>query len=307
MQKIERTLVGLISHNRLDFTRDAVSCVLKADAPFDFLIVDAGSEASVKDEIYALSQSLGARFFSLENRNCNGARDLINHYGLYYDYVFYVDNDALPPPGWLDAMLDAARSSGAALIGAPQASLGAVVPRFVGSFDYPHDNTIVFKEWEGPLTGVQPLDWVTGHCLAVRGDFLRRVWTHFSLWERWKKFPIDLDDIDLAMMAQSLGETVVAAPIVIPQNRAFQNRQQTDSYRQVRDDFHNYATSCVSFWREWNRNVLLNWNFGYTAKNYKPGRIYDAELAREFKVLVEMTRSLAPAVHNVLMKKLAET
>jgi GT2 family glycosyltransferase len=304
-RKVNRVLVGLISHNRLDFTKDAVSCVLKSRAPFDFLIVDAGSETLVKDEVFALSRKSGARFFSLENRNCNGARDLINHYGLYYDYVIYMDNDALPPPGWLDVMLDVAKSSEAALIGAPQAALGDVAPRFVGSFDYPHETTIVFKEWEGPLAEAQQVDWVTGHCLAVRGDFLRRIWTRFRLWERWRKFPIDLDDIDLAMMATKLGETVVAAPLIVPQNRSLQAVQETDSYRVDRDDFHNYATSCVSFWKEWNLNALLNWNSGYTAKNYKPGRIYDDELARDFAILVDMIRGWAPAVHDVLMNKLA--
>jgi glycosyltransferase involved in cell wall biosynthesis len=299
-----RILVGLISHNRFTFTKEAVAHILKTQTPFDFLIVDAGSEAQVKSAVFELSQQAGARLFSLENRNCNGARDVINHYGLYYDYVIYIDNDALPPAGWLDALLEAGES-GAALIGAPQAALGGAEPRFVGSFDFPRKEMILFKEWEAPLDATQKVDWVTGNCLAVRGDFLRRIWMEFKLWERWRKFPIDLDDIDLAMMARKLGEPVVAAPLIVPQNRAFARSQEAADYRLERDDFHNYALSCVWFWKEWHYNPLLNWNSGYTAINYKPGRIYDQRLAQEFRCLVDMLRDYSPAVHDVLTAKLA--
>jgi len=306
MQDTQRVLVGLISHNRFNFTKDAVNNILRTDTPFDFLIVDCGSEPDTTRDVFELARSVAARFVSIENRNCNGARDIINHYGLYYDSVVYIDNDAIPPAGWLEAMVHAGRSSGAALIGAPQAA-GDGAPAFLGSFEYPQDDLIVFKEWEQPLAGIQRLDWVTGNCLAVNGAFLRRIWPKYRLWERWRKFPIDLDDIDLAMMAKTLGEPVVAVPIVVPQNRSLEHNREGDSYRLDRDDFHNYALSCVSFWNEWRYNPLLNWNSGYTAKNYKPGRIYDASLAEEFGRLVDMIRNHAPAVYEVLKTKLAQS
>jgi len=303
MLEITRVLVGLISHNRFNFTKDAVASIVRTDLPFDFLIVDCGSEADTKKDVFLLSHSVGARFASIENRNCNGARDVINHYGLYYDYIVYIDNDALPPSGWLEALVQAGQSSGAAIIGAPQAEADSGTPAFVGSFAYPHDRLVVFKECPHPLTRTERLDWVTGNCMAVRGSFLRKIWRRYSLWERWKKFPIDLDDIDVAMMARSLGETVVAAPIVVRQNRSQMETRESDGYRRARDDFHNYALSCVSFWKEWHLNPLLNWNSGYTATNYKPGRIHDRSLADEFSQLVEMVRELDPAIYDVLKQK----
>lgn len=306
MSSIPRVLVGLISHNRFDYTKDALSHIVRTKLPFDILVVDCGSDADTKKGVFDLTHEAGGRFVSIENRNCNGARDIINHYGLYYDYVVYTDNDALPPPGWLDAIVDAGQSTRAALIGVPQVGAGNDAPMFLGTFETPYEGLIVFREWGEPLREVQRLDWVTGNCMAVRGSFLRGVWEKYRLWERWKKFPIDLDDIDLAMMAKALREAVVAAPIVVPQNRSPQDNRADDSYRLDRDDFHNYALSCVSFWNEWRCNPLLNWNSGYTAKNYKPGRIYDASLAREFGGLVEMVREHAPGVYETLRRKLAD-
>jgi GT2 family glycosyltransferase len=306
MASVPRVLVGLISHNRFDYTRDALAHVFRTRLPFDMLVVDCGSEVETKKRVFDLTHETGGRFVSIENRNCNGARDIINHYGLYYDYVVYVDNDALPPSGWLDDIVDAALSTGAALVGVPQSGTADDAPMFLGTFETPHQDLIVFKEWAEPLTEVRRVDWVTGNCMAVRGSFLRSVWEKHRLWERWKKFPIDLDDIDLAMMAKALGEAVVATPIVVPQNRAPLDNRASDSYRLDRDDFHNYALSCVSFWSEWRRNPLLNWNSGYTATNYKPGRIYDASLAREFRGLVDMLREHAPGIYETLRRKLVD-
>ena len=91
----KRVLVGLISHNRLNFTLLALETLKKTEIPFDLLIVDNGSEEETKKILFSKSLEIGARFISIENRNCNGARDIINHYGLTYDYVIYVDNAAL--------------------------------------------------------------------------------------------------------------------------------------------------------------------------------------------------------------------
>jgi GT2 family glycosyltransferase len=102
----KRILVGLISHNRLEFSLTALETMMNTALPFDLLIVDNGSERHVKEQLGAFALSCGAQFFSLENRNCNGARDLINHYGLLYDYVIYVDNDAIMPDGWLESLLE---------------------------------------------------------------------------------------------------------------------------------------------------------------------------------------------------------
>ena len=96
-------------------------------------------------------------------------------------------------------------------------------------------------------------------------------------------FPIDLDDIDLMMMAKECGEKVFVAPVVIPQNREFRSQKESNSYNSSRNDFFNYALSCVSFWEQWKYNPLLNWNRGYTGNANKPGRIHSAEIKEKFQ------------------------
>ena len=284
----KKILVGLISHNRLSFTMLALETLQNTRLPFDLLIVDNGSEKETKQELSEFALSYGARFISIENRNCNGARDLINHYGLHYDYVMYVDNDAIMPENWLETLLGHAEATNAGLLGVSQSEFGSE-ETFFGKFriDAPF---IVFEQQNRAINVPERVDWVTGHCLTVRGAFLRTIWEKYRLWERRLMFPIDLDDIDLMMMAKDLNVPVYVAPVIVPQNRKFKDVAESNTYNSARNDFHNYALSCVSFWEFWKYNPLLNWNKGYTGNAHKPGKIYDATLWAKFKELVEMVK-----------------
>jgi glycosyltransferase involved in cell wall biosynthesis len=300
----KQILVGLISHNRFDFTLRALETMMQTDVPFDILIVDNGSETDTKRKLHELSLSYGAHFISIENRNCNGARDMINHYGLGYDYILYIDNDVLMPPYWLERMLDVAMETGAGLVGVSQSDFGSS-ETFFGKFDI-DGPFILFQESSNHISKPQRVDWVTGHCLMVKGEFLRTIWIKNRLWERRSLFPIDLDDIDLMMMAKKLEVPVYVAPLVIPQNREFRSKTDAEIYNGTRNDFHNYALSCVSFWQQWGLNPLLNWNHGYTGNSNKEGYIHDAELERQFMELVEMLRDKDEEIYESFRMKLSE-
>ena len=300
----KRVLVGLISHNRLNFTLLALETLKKTEIPFDLLIVDNGSEEETKKILFSKSLEIGARFISIENRNCNGARDIINHYGLTYDYVIYVDNDAIMPDKWLEQLLTHAIATNAALLGISQSDFGGE-ETFFGDFVI-KDPFIVFHELNIIPSEPYEVNWVTGHCLTVRGDFLRTIWKKYSLWERRHMFPIDLDDIDLMMMAKECGEKVFVAPVVIPQNREFSSQKESNTYNSSRNDFFNYALSCVSFWEQWKFNPLLNWNRGYTGNANKPGRIHSAEIRKKFNALVEMLKGVDEEIYEGFLKKLSE-
>lgn len=298
----KRVLVGLISHNRLNFTLLALETLQKTSVPFDLLIVDNGSAIETKQILSQKALEYGARFVSIENRNCNGARDIINHYGLYYDYVIYVDNDAIMPQNWLEQLLTHATSTNAALLGISQSDFGGE-ETFFGNFEI-NNSFIVFKELSIIPTEPYKVDWVTGHCLTVKGDFLRLIWEKYHLWERRRLFPIDLDDIDLMMMAKESGEDVYVAPVVVPQNRDFDSQKESNSYNSARNDFHNYALSCVSFWEQWKYNPLLNWNRGYTGNAHKPGKIHSDEIKTKFVKLVEMVNGIDSEIYEGFQKKL---
>jgi|GEM_PF-1436076 len=300
---LKNILVGLISHNRPSFTRKALATLMDTHVPFDLLIVDNGSAKETKQELFELALAYDARFVSVENRNCNGARDIINHYGLHYDYVVYVDNDVIMPENWLDSMLGHALESDADLLGVSQSDK-AGIPGFYGHFEIA-DQCILFRD--NALVNGRPLqvDWVTGHCLMIKGMFLRRIWEKYRLWNRRHLFPIDLDDIDLMMMAQHEGARVFVAPLIVPQNREFDSSSDSHRYNEVRNDFHNYALSCVSFWKEWGLNPLLNWNRGYTGNAMKPGRIHDPILRKDFEFLMESIREIDYNVYSAFVHKLA--
>jgi glycosyltransferase involved in cell wall biosynthesis len=300
----KKVLVGVISHNRLNFTLKALETLQNTRLPFDLLLIDNGSETETKQRLSQLALSYGARFMSIENRNCNGARDLINHYGLMYDYVIYVDNDAIMPDRWLEALLEHALQTQAGLLGISQAEFGSE-ETFFGNFRI-EPPFIVFEEHRHTVTVPERVDWVTGHCLTVNGEFLRKIWTKYRLWERRLMFPIDLDDIDLMMMAKEIDVSVYVAPLVVLQNRKFTDASESDVYNSARNDFHNYALSCVSFWERWKCNPLLNWNRGYTGSAHKPGKIYDTALLSKFRELVEMLRNRDSELYESFLKKLSE-
>ena len=108
------------------------------------------------------------------------------------------------------------------------------------------------------------------------------------------------------MMAKECGEKVFVAPVVIPQNREFHSQKESNSYNSSRNDFFNYALSCVSFWEQWHYNPLLNWNKGYTGNANKPGRIHSTEIKEKFIRLVEMLKGADDEIYAGFIKKLSE-
>ena len=44
----KKVLVGLISHNRFEFTKIALKTLQKTNLPFDLLVVDNGSQMNTK-------------------------------------------------------------------------------------------------------------------------------------------------------------------------------------------------------------------------------------------------------------------
>ena len=105
-------------------------------------------------------------------------------------------------------------------------------------------------------------------------------------------------------MAHEIGVDVYVAPLFVPQNREFNSLKESNDYNSARNDFHNYALSCVSFWKQWKYNPLLNWNKGYTGNAHKPGNIHDTQLSEQFETLVEMVKEKDAEIYEGFQKKL---
>jgi GT2 family glycosyltransferase len=85
-------------------------------APFEVIYVDGNSPKKVADY---LREQAGKRGFTLIRRNRfltpNQARNIATA-AARTKYVVYVDNDVLYTPGWLDALVQCAEETGAAVV-----------------------------------------------------------------------------------------------------------------------------------------------------------------------------------------------
>ena len=291
---MHRVLVGLISHNRFSCTERVLPLIAAASYPHTLLIVDNGSSRDVKRKLSEVALDYGAHLLSIENRNCNGARGLIAHYGIQFDVVVFVDNDAELPDGWLASMIDTYEVTASSIVGVSQSSSVEVAPTFFGDFGV-KNRFLKLRERSKAVTKGELVDWVTGHCMLLDGEFLREIWSRYKFWSRHLLFPIDYDDIDLMMMARDLGKSVAVAPVIASQMKV--SKDDATEYHLERNDFQNYALSCVSFWREWGLNPLLNWNQYGSAIN-KSGIIFDAGIKIEFLELVEMLKKENSQIHD---------
>ena len=106
---------------RETFTR-APECIRSlrssTDHPFDLLFVDAGYPAAVRTELDEVFASLPRRPTVVRTNHYltpNQARNLaVRHCAT--PFLTFVDNDVVFRPGWLDAMLDCATATGAAVV-----------------------------------------------------------------------------------------------------------------------------------------------------------------------------------------------
>lgn len=85
-----------------------------------------------------------------------------------FEYLIMIDDDEQPLDGWLDKMVDAARASGAAIVG------GAVVPRFERAPELPVENAD-FEKRSCAKIGGEEVIFSTANIL-ISNDFLEK-WT----------------------------------------------------------------------------------------------------------------------------------
>jgi GT2 family glycosyltransferase len=103
---------------RFGVTRRALEALYaNTTGPFDLVYVDGGSPAAVRQYLADQAQARGFTIVRTERYLApNEARNL----GLRHartPYVVFIDNDAVPAPGWLDKLVACAEETGAAVVG----------------------------------------------------------------------------------------------------------------------------------------------------------------------------------------------
>jgi len=106
--------VCICTHNRPSYLRDCLNGLrvqsVKADR-FEVLIVDSASDPAVAQDLVRLAREFGARLIRLEQPGISLARNA-GADAARAEYVAYIDDDAIPAPDWIDAILSALEEPG---------------------------------------------------------------------------------------------------------------------------------------------------------------------------------------------------
>ena len=112
------TTIVVVPRERFSVSQRSLEAIYANTAPpFDLVYVDAGSPARIHRYLAATSQD---RAFTLvrtpHHLSPNAARNLgLGH--VRTRYVVFIDNDAVPAPGWLPPLVECAETTGAWVVG----------------------------------------------------------------------------------------------------------------------------------------------------------------------------------------------
>ena len=236
-------------YNCLALTQECLrtlQATLPAGLAHEIILVDDGSTDGTREWLAGLCQpavslshpppvASGPCRALLNDRNlgfaatCNrGAAEAAG------ELLFFLNNDLLLLPHWLEPMLGAFdRSADAGLVGNVQlnAATGSVDHSgiFFNSKGKPqHDTTLPFARHFWPAANFRPVEALTGACFGVR----RAVWQKLGGFD--EKFVNGSEDIDLCLRARAAGlrhyialRSVVRHHISASPGRNLRNEQNT--------------------------------------------------------------------------------
>jgi len=217
-----RTTVVIVPRERFSFALASLESILARTAgEYDLVYVDGGSPPNVRDRIARMAAEHGFRVLRTEgylspNRARNlGAREART------EYLVFVDNDVVPEPHWLDALVGCADETGAWIVG-PVYCIGDPRRKIVhvamgeSRIETDHAGRRHFHERHPfahePLDRIlptlrrAPCEMVEFHCMLVRRDAYERLG------------PLDegltsaLEHVDLCLAAREAGGTVHTEP-----------------------------------------------------------------------------------------------
>jgi GT2 family glycosyltransferase len=117
MSEPQVTIV-VVPRERFSITRRALEALYaNTSEPFRLVYVDGGSPASVRRYLAAQARERGFQLMRSDRHlTPNEARNLgLRH--VTTPYVVFIDNDAVPAPGWLGALVRCAEETGAWVVG----------------------------------------------------------------------------------------------------------------------------------------------------------------------------------------------
>lgn len=151
-----RVTACICTHNRPDYLRDCLDGLAQQTVGpegFRILVVDSGSTGAAAGQIRALvARVANARLLRVDRLGLSVARNA-GFRTCTDDYIAYLDDDAIPEPGWIAAIQRAAADTMPALLG------GAIAPLWEAPLP---------DWWPARLRGVLSITEITG-----RGEYRR--------------------------------------------------------------------------------------------------------------------------------------
>ena len=106
--------VCLCTHNRPGYVADCLAGLRAQTVPreqFGILVVDSGSTGEVHAALAAMAASHGARLIRVDQPGVSAARNA-GARAAATGYIAYIDDDAIPAPGWIEQILAALSEPG---------------------------------------------------------------------------------------------------------------------------------------------------------------------------------------------------
>ena len=195
--------------NQVAFTRQCLSALFQVTGdtiPYEVIVVDNGSSDGTaeylqgQDRIRVLSNDRNLGFAKACNQGAQAARGR---------YLVLLNNDTLPQPGWLQALVEGAQIDGADLVGAKLLYADGRVQHAGVGFADPGVGMHVFKGMPGDHPAVNRkrfMQCVTGACLLIE----RRLFLEFDGFD--EGFVNGYEDIDLCLRAGAAGKKILYNP-----------------------------------------------------------------------------------------------
>lgn len=186
--------------------------VLLEDAPVrcsrEIVVIDDASQddtldvlARYGDAVTAVAREVNGGFAKVCNQGAEAAGDV--------DYLVFLNNDTLPVPGWLDALVDEAAATGAAGVGAQLLYPNGTVQHagvVIGQDRWPHHLYAGFPAEHPAVTRARDFAACTAACLLVR----RGVFEEMRGFD--PAFHNGYEDIDLCLRMRRAGHRIRYCP-----------------------------------------------------------------------------------------------
>jgi FkbM family methyltransferase len=196
--------------NQLTYTKqclEALACSTGTTIPYEVILVDNGSTDGTLDFLSSTDSTIRV----LSNPSNLGFAKASNQGAALADgeYLVFLNNDTIPQPGWLDALVSSAAVNGADICGSKLLYPDGRVQHAGVAFDERGIGYHIFKNFPSDAKAVNSkrfMQCVTGACMLISKKLFQQLGGFDEL------FMNGFEDVDLCLRAGTEGKKVLYTP-----------------------------------------------------------------------------------------------